>query len=141
MEELVVREAKLADIAAMLALWRRFWPPQPYESHLPDKIQSDADLVLVAELDGQVCATVIGGFDGWWAWIYRVAVAPEHHRKGIATQLIRTMHGRLRARGAESAGMVVASSNAPMVQLLARMGYHSNERHGVYGITFGDQDA
>ena len=75
----LIREAEPDDATAMQCLWRTFWSPQPYESHLPAKIESDPDLVLVAELDGEIVGTAIGGFDGWWAWIYRVAVHPERH--------------------------------------------------------------
>ncbi len=47
--DVVIREAASEDIPAMLRLWRVFWSPQPYESHLPAKIESEPDLVLVAE--------------------------------------------------------------------------------------------
>ena len=133
----LIREARPDAASAMLRLWRTFWEPQPYESHLPAKIESDPDLVPVAELDGEVVGTAIGGFDGWWAWIYRVAVDPEHQRTGIGTRLIQEMHARLRARGAGSAGMVTDPSNEKMVGLLHKLGYRHDERHGVYGIRFG----
>ena len=115
-----------------------FWSPQPYESHLPAKIETDSDLVPVAECGGQVVGTVIGGFDGWWAWIYRVAVHPEHQRRGIGGRLIQEMQARLRARGAGSAAMVVNPGNEKMVGLLGKLGYRHDERHGVFGIRFGE---
>jgi ribosomal protein S18 acetylase RimI-like enzyme len=134
----VIREARQGDTPAMLQLWRTFWSPQPYESHLPAKIESDPDLVLVAESSGRIVGTVIGGFDGWWAWIYRVAVHPEHQRQGIGGRLIREMQVRLQARGADSAGMVVNPANEKMVGLLAKLGYRHDERHGVFGIRFDE---
>ena len=134
----LIREAEPDDATAMQCLWRTFWSPQPYESHLPAKIESDPDLVLVAELDGEIVGTAIGGFDGWWAWIYRVAVHPERQRMGIGTRLVQEMQTRLRARGAGSAAMVADPCNEKMVGLLRRLGYRHDERHGVYGVRFGE---
>ncbi|MHC4479622.1 MAG: GNAT family N-acetyltransferase [Planctomycetota bacterium] len=132
----LVREARPDDASAMLRLWRLFWSPQPYESHLPEKIESDPDLVLVAELNGEVVGTAIGGFDGWWAWVYRVAVRPARQGMGIGTRLVQEMQARLRARGAASAGMVVDPRNEKMVGLLRKLGYRHDERHGVFGVRF-----
>jgi ribosomal protein S18 acetylase RimI-like enzyme len=43
---------------------------------------------LVATIDGQIVDSVIGGWDGWRGNIYRLAVAPEHRRQGIARRLL-----------------------------------------------------
>lgn len=118
-----IREASIQDIPQMLALWRRFWSPQTYEDNLQRKIETDPDLVLVAESDHGVVGTVIGGFDGWWAWIYRVAVIPDHQRQGIASELLLELHERLTARGADAACLFVNPANVNMCGLLKKLGY------------------
>ncbi len=133
---MTVRNATGADAEGMLGLWRSFWKPQPYEANLPRKIETEPDLVLVAEADGRIVGTTIGGFDGWWAWIYRVAVAPEYQRRGIATRLVREMHRRLQARGADSAAMVVSPTNEKMAGMLGKLGYHASTGQVNYGIRF-----
>ena len=49
------------------------------------KLQRDPDLFLVAEADGQLIGTVLGGFDGRRGMVYHLAVAgilpPERHRR------------------------------------------------------------
>lgn len=119
-----VREALIHDIPPMLALWRMFWPPQPYEHNLKHKIETDPDLVLVAELDGRVVGTIIGGFDGWWAWVYRVAVSPDYQHQGIATRLFSEIHKRLTNRGADGACLFTDEANETMQGLLEKLGYH-----------------
>ncbi len=98
MSEITYRNATVEHIPQMLKLWREFWPPQRNEHNLERKIQKDPDLVCVAESDGRIIGTIIGGFDEWWAWIYRVAVHPEHQRKGVASHLFSEIHQRLAAR-------------------------------------------
>ena len=97
--------------------------PQAYEANLPRKIAKDADLVVVADCDGKVVGTIIGGYDEWWAWIYRVAVHPEYQRRGIATGLFNEIHQRLAALGADSACLFTSPSNEYMRALLAKIGY------------------
>jgi len=111
----------------MLALWRCFWPPQSYEQNLASKIETDPDLVIVAEQDGIVVGTVIGGYDLWWAWVYRVAVHPDHQRQGIAKQLLAEIHRRLLARGADAACVFASPTNEAMAHLLKSMGYRKRD--------------
>jgi len=117
------RNAEKDDIPQMLALWRCFWKAQPYEANLPRKIEKDADLVVVAECDGNVVGTVIGGWDEWWPWVYRVAVHPDYQRRGIGSNLLAEIHRRLKARGADGAGLFTPPSNEAMRALLAKIGY------------------
>ncbi|NOH02579.1 MAG: hypothetical protein HND47_11805 [Chloroflexi bacterium] len=46
------------------------------------KIQRDPDLFLVAEADGRLIGTVIGGFDGRRGMIYHLAVEKKFPRAG-----------------------------------------------------------
>jgi len=121
--EIVYRDAGLGDVPQILDLWRLFWPPQPYEASLGKKIAQEPDLVCVAEVDARIAGTIIGGFDNWWAWIYRVAVHPKHQGEGIATGLFLEMHRRLAARGADAACLVASPSNDAMCKLLRKLGY------------------
>ena len=122
-----IREASVNDIPQMLALWRNFWPPQGYEHHLKRKIETDNELVLVAESDGMIVGTVIGGFDGWWGWIYRLAVSPTCQRQGIATDLLVAIHKRLADRDADAACLITDPTNAKMRGLLNKLGYQPRD--------------
>lgn len=83
--------------------------------------------MVVAECDGKVVGTIIGGYDEWWAWVYRVAVHPDYQRRGIAAALFKEIHERLTARGADAACLFISPSNEAMQALLAKLGY--KERH------------
>ncbi len=119
----------------MLALWRQFWKPQEYEANLKTKIEKEPDLVVVAESDDKVVGTVIGGFDLWWSWIYRVAVDREAQRRGVGTALLKEIGARFKARGIDSAGMIASPDNGPMMSLLKKFAFREH-KDGHYGISF-----
>ncbi|MBV8476215.1 MAG: GNAT family N-acetyltransferase [Acidobacteria bacterium] len=63
-------------------------------------IREPAALLLVATIDGHIVGSVIGGWDGWRGNIYRLAVTPEHRRKGTARRLVAEISAELFAKGA-----------------------------------------
>ena len=58
-------------------------------------------VLLVAEEEGRIVGTVIGGFDGWRGNIYRLAVHPERQKQGIARRLVSELEARLVEMGAK----------------------------------------
>jgi len=63
-------------------------------------MREPAAMLLVAKLGDEIVGSVIGGWDGWWGNIYRLAVAPERRRKGIARKLVAEVSKTLSAKGA-----------------------------------------
>ena len=61
-------------------------------SDTPDELQKklarDPDLFLVAEEDGQIIGTVIGGYDGRRGLLYHLAVAASFRGRGIGSRLM-----------------------------------------------------
>ncbi len=127
MSEIIYRDAVIDDIPGMVGLWREYWREQPYESNLRSKIELDTDSVYVAEVDRQIVGTIIGGFDGWRGWMYRLAVMSNHQNRGIATHLIKEMQRRLKSRGAKCVSGMISPSNEKMYHILHKMGYRERE--------------
>jgi ribosomal protein S18 acetylase RimI-like enzyme len=102
-DNVVIREAGVDDIDALLALWRATESgPSVTDTpaHLRLLIEQAPDLFLAAVLDGRVVGSVLGGWDLWRGHIYRLAVHPSLQRRGLARRLVAEIEGRLRARGA-----------------------------------------
>ena len=98
-----IRRGRPGDIAQVLELWTRAGAtPKPTDTTegLARVLASPQSLLLLAEADGGLAGTVIGGWDGWRGNIYRLAVLPEYQRRGIASALMREVDAALAAMGA-----------------------------------------
>ena len=69
-------------------------------SILENLTQTYGDLFLVAKIGAKIVGSVIGGWDGWRAHVYRLAVLPEFRRRKIAEHLMRELERRLISKGA-----------------------------------------
>lgn len=80
-------------------------------AEIEKKLARDPDLFLVAEQDGELVGTVVGGFDGRRGLIYHLAVAESKRRNGIAAQLMRELEKRLIAKGCIRSYLLVHADN------------------------------
>jgi len=102
--EVLIRRIRDGELAAVLQMWQAagVTPPSASDSieGLTRLIREPAALLLVAAIDDLIVGSVIGGWDGWRGNIYRLAVTPEHRRKGITRQLVAEISAELFAKGA-----------------------------------------
>lgn len=87
------------------------------------KLERDPDLFLVAESDGRIIGSVIGGFDGRRGLIYHLAVAAEFRTNGIGTQLMDELESRLRAKGCLKSYLLVTVDNLEAEEYYKRHGW------------------
>jgi ribosomal protein S18 acetylase RimI-like enzyme len=130
MTEFTLREATPGDFESILELWTSI----DRHTGLPDRTEYlqrfhefSPDLFLVAEQDGRIVGTVIGGWDGWRAQIARLAVDPAVRRAGIARALVTEIERRLRGRGARRIYALVDRRSAPAAPFWEAAGYAVNE--------------
>ncbi|NKZ05346.1 GNAT family N-acetyltransferase [Actinomadura latina] len=87
-------------------------------------IDRDPQALLVAEIDGRMVGTLIAGWDGWRAHLYRLAVHPEYRRQGIARKLTERAELRFRELGAFRADAMVLDENTLAHHAWSAAGYH-----------------
>lgn len=75
------------------------------------KFGRDPELFLVAESDGAIIGSVIGGFDGRRGLIYHLAVAASFRGMGIGSRLMDEVEARLRAKGCLKCYLLVTIDN------------------------------
>jgi ribosomal protein S18 acetylase RimI-like enzyme len=63
----------------------------------------------VAEAGGEIIGSLIAAWNGWRGSFYRLAVRPDHRRRGLATRLVREGERHLRDRGARRLDAIVDS--------------------------------
>ena len=100
--DLSVRECREDEAAVVLDLWRQADTSVSVTDTIEDiqrAISESMSMLLVAERDGGIIGSVIGGFDGWRGNIYRLAVHPEYQWQGIACRLVSDIETHLSAMG------------------------------------------
>ena len=131
---IVIRPCRVAECPAVLALWQRAGAiPSLTDTlvELEQLIAHQGDGLLVAVEDGVIVGSVIGGWDGWRGNIYRLAVAPEARRRGLARRLVDDAVRVLRARGAHRISALVERHEAHAVGFwdsLTDQGWRRDER-------------
>jgi ribosomal protein S18 acetylase RimI-like enzyme len=124
--EITVRNGRLADVDALLSFWIE--AAEGTDRHDdPAKvvalIERDPEAVLIAEIGGETAGTLIAGWDGWRAHLYRLAVAPARRRQGVGTVLIRAAEERFAKFGAFRADAMVLHDNVLAHHAWSAAGY------------------
>src|SRR5216110_1422193 len=129
-----IRPCRLEECPDVLALWQRADAiPSPTDSleELTRLVRAHADYLLVAVERGAVVGSIIGGWDGWRGNIYRLAVAPDARRRGLARRLVREAERVLWRKGARRLSALVERHEAQAVAFwdaLADAGYQRDPR-------------
>ena len=77
---------------------------------------------------GELVGTVIAGFDGWRCHLYRLAVHPDHRRRGIASALLAAAEERFVRLGGRRADAMVLQRNETAHRAWGATGYAPEER-------------
>jgi ribosomal protein S18 acetylase RimI-like enzyme len=109
-EKVTTRQCLTDDIDTVLEIWR-LAGSTPSITDTPQDLQMvinpGASNVILAVSGNAVAGSIIAAFDGWRANICRLAVHPDHQRKGIARRLFLESETWLRYQGARRIGAVV----------------------------------
>jgi ribosomal protein S18 acetylase RimI-like enzyme len=106
-------------------------------SDSPDEIEKkvtrDPDLFLVAESEGRIIGSVIGGFDGRRGLVYHLAVAVSLRGMGIGTCLMDELESRLRSKGCLKCFLLVAPDNSEVETYYQQRGWQHMDKVRIYG--------
>jgi ribosomal protein S18 acetylase RimI-like enzyme len=130
---LTVRTATAEDLPALLAFWltaaENTSRPQDSTAAVANLLTRDPQALILAvdPTDGQIIGSVIAGFDGWRCHLYRLAVAPDRRRQGIATTLLGHAEARFRALGGTRSDAMVLDDNVAAQSAWWARGYRVQE--------------
>lgn len=128
------------DYPAARTLWEEAGPgihvrqsDEPEE--IQKKLQRDPDLFLVAEENGRIIGTVIGGFDGRRGLIYHLAVEESQRSRGIGGLLMDEVERRLKAKGCLKCYLLVTAENESAIRFYESRGWENMESILTYTKT------
>jgi GNAT superfamily N-acetyltransferase len=136
-----IREATADDVDAVLALWEVAADPgrtlidEPAD--LRRLIASPSGTLLIADVDSRPVGTIVAGWDGWRGNLYRLVVAGEHRRQGVATQLVARAEEVLQAHGCPRITALVHMALAEAPSFWPALGYRLDADVGRFVRNLG----
>ena len=126
------------DLLQTLKLWRSIEKgvslgPSDTPDEIKKKLLRDPDLFLVAEEDGEIVGTVIGGFDGRRGLIYHLGISSSFRERGFGSRLMNEVETRLRVKGCIRCYLLVTTDNPEAMEFYKKIGW----THMDYVANFG----
>jgi ribosomal protein S18 acetylase RimI-like enzyme len=119
---------RLADYEAMYALWLGCEGIGLGASDSREQIglylARNPGMSFVAEVDGRLAGTILGGHDGRRGFIHHTAVHPDFRHQGIGQQLVATCLLALQAAGLLKCHIFVHRTNEAAQAFWRGVGWH-----------------
>lgn len=113
-------------------LWKEAFPDDvPWNEAavaIPEKVQFQPELFLVAVDGATVVGSAMAGYDGHRGWISRIAVLKSHRNQGVGKLLLAEAERRLASHGCVKINLQVVESNAGVLEFYQRCGYDLEPR-------------
>jgi ribosomal protein S18 acetylase RimI-like enzyme len=87
------------------------------------KVDTQPELFLVAEQEGEIVGTAMAGYEGHRGWINYLAVSPPLQKGGLGRQLMDHAERLLRERGCPKINLQVRTSNRGVIAFYERLGF------------------
>jgi ribosomal protein S18 acetylase RimI-like enzyme len=127
-----------ADYEPVFALWKSIergvhTGRSDTPAEIEKKLTRDPDLFLVAEADGEIIGSVLGGYDGRRGLVYHLAVDSGFRGKGIGSRLMDELELRLRAKGCLKCYLLVTTDNPEAEVYYQRRGWQHMDSVRLFG--------
>ncbi len=128
-QDLAIRPFHPSDETALIALWHACGLTRPWNDPRKDvarKLTVQSDLFLVGEREGEIVATLMGGYDGHRGWVNYLAVSPLHRRCHYATALMRAVERKLLEMGCPKINLLIRSDNLAVKRFYDSLGFQED---------------
>jgi GNAT superfamily N-acetyltransferase len=138
-----LRAYREADRAGVLDLWnacdllRAHHAPQREIDFVARSINAE---LFLAFLEDRLAGCVQVGHDGHRAWMYRLGVAPQLRKQGIARALVAYAESWALARGLPKLMLLIRDGNEPVAEVYRRLGYAPEPRLVMSKSFTGEDD-
>lgn len=131
-----IRPFQESDTDAVIALWEESGLTRPWNDPRLDiarkmAVQPEGFLVAVTSAEGDrrdaasevVIGSVMSGYDGHRGWLYYLATAQTHRRRGVARGLVDAAEAVLGAMGCPKVQLMVREGNEHVLGFYDALGY------------------
>jgi ribosomal protein S18 acetylase RimI-like enzyme len=141
-DNLILREYQSpSDYSQVIQLWQTAGPGihvrrSDEKQELAKKIQRDPDLFLIAEVNGKIIGTVLGGFDGRRGMVYHLAVEARYRKKGLGVLLMNELEKRMKEKGCIRSYLLVTKDNLDAIRFYENTGWEKMDLY-IFGKDLG----
>ncbi len=121
-----IRMFKNTDKSRIIELWNLCGLVVPWNDPSKDidiKVANDTELFLVLEQEGEIIASVMGGYEGHRGWANYLAVDPLFQGGGAGKALMNTLETKLKEKGCPKINLQVRSTNEEVIAFYKHLGY------------------
>lgn len=133
-----IRPLAAGDIAGARALWSATEglgrSPGDDPASLARFLARNPGLSQAAIAGGAVVGALLCGHDGRRGFIYRLAVHPDHRRRGLAEEMVRRALDSLRAEGIERCLAFVLRENGGAAGFWSAIGGERHENLEIFAL-------
>ncbi len=124
-----IREYSESDLEGVISLWNECGLTVPWNDPRKDisrKLQEQPDLFLVGEINGNVIASGMGGYDGHRGSIYYLAVSPQFRKTGFGKEIMKEIEDRLLELGCPKINLLIRTSNEQVIEFYKGLDYKTD---------------
>lgn len=137
------RTMTIEDYDAAVALWLSTEGVRLRDADSPEGItrylQRNPGLSFVAEVEGEVVGTIMGGHDSHRGFIQHLAVAASHRSAGIGSKLVTLCLDALKNEGIQKSHLMILVENEAGKRFWARQGWEFRTDIALYSFINGDR--
>ncbi|WP_334074920.1 MULTISPECIES: GNAT family N-acetyltransferase [Paenibacillus] len=125
-----IRSFQLSDVNQVMELLQVALMEDCYEDTkraFARQLSWDSDLIMIAEVDGEIVGTLIGTIDQNTGFIYRTAVHPDYRRQGVGKNLVTAMEQKFQQRNVRQIMIAGDPHNKAIAPLYEAMGYGASK--------------
>ena len=125
-----IRPFATSDTENVIALWMACNLTRPWNNPALDiqrKCAVADELFLVAEVNGEIIGSVMGGYEGHRGWINYLAVHPGHQKQGLGRLLMHDVENRLLKLGCPKINLQVREGNNDVIAFYEAIGFSDDK--------------
>ena len=90
------------------------------------KLDDSPQLFFVGEIEEEIIASCMAGYDGHRGWIYYLAVKPQYQKQGIASSMLAHAENALLKIGCPKIDLMVRNTNSEIISFYHKVGYKND---------------
>jgi len=124
-----IRNYQPKDEIQLIDLWAECDLVVPWNDPKKDiqrKALDSPKLFFVGELDEEIVASCMAGYDGHRGWIYYLAVKSKYQKQGLATSILLHSENALLKIGCPKIDLMVRNTNSDVISFYQKVGYKND---------------